>query len=103
MRTVACGVCEVLYPLAVPDPVQVQGYGCAIFQIFRKGKPLLLGCWGSKYDETLFQVHTKSLVRLGQDDPVCDACVERMVEASDVRRIPGSFLMVPSDYTPPSD
>lgn len=95
----ACGLCTKLYALAVPDPDRFQAKGCSSFLITRKQRYFLLGCFGSKYDETLFQVF--KVLSIGHDDPVCDDCIDSLLSTGDLYKIPGTFAMVPLNYVPP--
>lgn len=83
---VSCDVCGALHRWVASE---TQGDGCACYVLERGGLYYVVGAYGStEYDCEVWRFLGDPPEKYVGKDPVCDACVKRLVDAGLIEKLP---------------
>lgn len=90
-RTANCKICNVERKVVAPGDTQGDDCASAVFK--RDGAWFLIGCYGSgRFDMDLYRFKYAPPDIYRNADPVCDDCVQKLIDVEFLEQVPGTYL-----------
>ena len=93
--SIKCTICGSEYYSATPQEDSTQGEDCASCVMDHDDKYYILGCYGSKFDADLFMFLGEPPDEWIDADPVCDRCIQKMIDQGLVEKVDGEYPFGP--------